>query len=58
MAEWVNITEAAIRIGVGPSKISRLVKAGKIATVEDPIDKRVKLVDLEEVQKLFTRTNK
>ena len=55
MAQWVNITEAAIKLGIGPSKISRLVKSGKIKTIDDPIDKRVKLVDLEEVEKLFIR---
>jgi len=55
MAQWMNITEAAIKIGVGPSKISRLVKSGTITVIQDPVDKRVKLVDLEEVEKLFKR---
>lgn len=55
MAEWVNITEAALRLKVAPSKISRLVKAQQIKTQEDPIDRRVKLVDFEELEKLFRR---
>jgi hypothetical protein len=55
MAEWMTITEAAIKLGIGPSKISRLVKSGQVQTIDDPVDKRVKLVDLEELTKLFKR---
>jgi hypothetical protein len=55
MPQWVTVTEASIKLGIGPSKISRLIKAGKITAIEDLVDKRVKLIDLEEVQKLFKR---
>lgn len=55
MSEWITITDAAVRLGVGPSKISRLVKSKQIQTMDDPIDRRVKLVDFDELQKLFRR---
>jgi hypothetical protein len=55
MPEWVTITEAARRLGIGASKISRVIKNKQIKPTEDPVDKRVKLVDLEEVGKLFKR---
>ncbi len=51
--QWVTITDAAVRLGVGPSKISRLVKSRQIKTKDDPIDKRLKLVDFGELEKLF-----
>jgi len=55
MAQWVTITEAAIKLGVGTSVISRVVKDNQLKTIKNPVDKRTKLVDLEEVTKLFKR---
>jgi len=55
MSEWVTITEAALKLGVGTSVVSRVVKDNHLKTIKNPVDKRTKLVDLEEVAKLFKR---
>jgi hypothetical protein len=38
---------------VSPNTISRLANRGIIQTKDDPIDARVRLVDLEELRRLF-----
>jgi DNA-binding MarR family transcriptional regulator len=53
MSTWVAMKEAAEALGVSQSKISRLASKGKIQTQEDPFDERVRLVDLEELQRMF-----
>jgi DNA-binding MarR family transcriptional regulator len=51
--EWVTMREAATRLKVTPSKLSRLAKSGKIRTKDDPVDERVTLVEFNEVRALL-----
>jgi hypothetical protein len=51
--EWVTIQEAASRLKVGRNKISRLVSRGVIQTRDNPLDARVRLVDLNELRTIF-----
>ncbi len=51
--EWVTMQEAARRLKVGRNKISRLVSRGVIQTKENPLDARVRLVNLNEVRTIF-----
>jgi Helix-turn-helix domain len=51
--EWVTMKEAAERLGVGRNKISRLASRGIIKTKDNPLDARVRLVNLNELRTLF-----
>jgi hypothetical protein len=51
--EWVTIQEAASRLKVRRNKISRLVSRGVIQTRDNPLDARVRLVNLNELRTLF-----
>lgn len=51
--EWVTMTEAADRLKVRRTKISRLAGRGVIQTKENPLDARVKLVNFTELRALF-----
>ncbi len=51
--EWVTMREAATRLKVTPSKLSRLAKSGKIRTKDDSVDERVTLVEFNEVRALL-----
>lgn len=51
--EWITMREAANRMKVAPSKISRLAAKGKIQTKDDPVDERVRLVEYNEVYRLL-----
>jgi hypothetical protein len=55
---WVPMREAAAILRaegfkVSANTISRLANRGTIQTKDDPVDARVRLVDLEELRKLF-----
>lgn len=57
--EWVSMREAASRLSaegykVSPNKISRLANRNKIRTQDDPLDERVRLVELNELRALFS----
>lgn len=59
MAKWVPMREAAAILKaegfkVSPNTISRLANRGSIQAKDDPIDARVRLVDLDELRRLFT----
>lgn len=54
MVTWVTMRDAAKRLGKSHPTISRLAARGVIQVKEDPTDKRVKLVDLEELQRLYS----
>jgi hypothetical protein len=59
MAKWVSMREAAAILKtegfkVSPNTISRLASRGVIQTKDDLIDTRVRLVDLDELRRLFT----
>jgi hypothetical protein len=45
--------EAANRLKVNRNKISRLANRGAILSKENPLDARVRLVDLNEIRALF-----
>ena len=51
--EWVPIQVAADRLKVRRNKISRLASRGVIQTRENPLDARVRLVNLSELRTLF-----
>lgn len=56
--EWVTMTEAAERlrdenIQIGRNKISRLASRGIIKTKDNPLDARVRLVNLHELREIF-----
>ena len=57
--EWVSMREAAARLKaegfkISPNKVSRLASRDKIRTLEDPLDERVRLVELNELRALFS----
>ena len=54
--EWVTMTEAAERLSIPVAQISRLAKRKEIRSENDAINKRVKLVEFNEVKTLFDRS--
>ncbi|HEY0323463.1 MAG TPA: hypothetical protein VGC66_21070 [Pyrinomonadaceae bacterium] len=48
----INLTEARKILGVSPNKMSKLVTDGTLRFELDPLDQRVKLVFLRDVEKL------
>jgi helix-turn-helix protein len=52
-AEWVTMAVAAAMFKVSPAKISRMASNGEIRTRENRRDKRVKLVNVEELRRYF-----
>ncbi len=61
--KWTSMSEAAYilrteGINVSVSKLSRLASRGKIETAQDALDERAKLVDLNELRKIFNPANR
>lgn len=59
MAKWVPMREAAAILKaegfkISPNTVSRLANRGTIQAKDDPVDARVRLVDLDELRRLFT----
>jgi len=54
--EWVTMSDAARELNVPLSQISRLAKKGEIRAQEDAVNKRVKLVELNEVRNIFKKS--
>jgi hypothetical protein len=48
----INLTQARKILGVSPNKMSKLVSDGTLAFEQDPLDQRVKLVFLRDVENL------
>ena len=48
----INLTQARKILGVSPNKMSKLVMDGTLRYEHDPLDQRVKLVLLKEVERL------
>jgi excisionase family DNA binding protein len=46
------MTEAARRLGVTRATLGRLVREGKLTTRENPLDKRQRLIPVEEIEHL------
>ena len=53
--EWVTMQEAANRLRINRNKISRLASRGTIQIRENPLDARVRLVDLNEIRALYEK---
>jgi hypothetical protein len=56
--EWMPMSDAAFQLrsegyDVSPSKLSRLANRKSIKTEKDPLDERVRLVDINELRTLF-----
>jgi hypothetical protein len=54
----INLTEARKILGVSPNKMSKLVTDGTLRYELDPLDQRVKLVFLKDVEKLRRQSRK
>lgn len=55
LEEWVTMKEAAKELGVSPSKISRLAAIKLINVKIDEVDRRIKLVELNQVRQILNR---
>lgn len=51
--QWVTMREAARAINRSPATLVRLAKENIIETKSSPVDKRVKLVDVEHLKQLY-----
>ena len=51
-AKKINLTQARKILGVSPNKMSKLISDGTLAYEQDPLDQRVKLVFLKDVENL------
>lgn len=51
--QWVPLSRAAQEIGISKAKLSRMVTQGRVSSRSTPFDERVKLVDLEELKRMF-----
>lgn len=51
--DYMTVTEAREMLGVTRSKMTSWIHDGVLPTVEDPFDKRVKLVRREDVDRLL-----
>jgi hypothetical protein len=51
-ATKINLTQARKILGVSPNKMSKLVTDGTLRYELDPLDQRVKLVLLKDVERL------
>jgi len=54
--EWITMSEAAKRLGVPLSLLSRLASKGAIRAEQDALNRRVRLVEFNEVQKAFAQS--
>jgi hypothetical protein len=48
----INLTQARKILGVSPNKMSKLISDGTLTYEQDPLDQRVKLVFLKDVENL------
>jgi hypothetical protein len=53
--EWVTMQAAANRLKINRDQISRLASRWAIQTRANPLDARVRLVDLNEIQALYEK---
>ncbi len=56
--QWVSMADAARAVGKSAATITRLVKTAGIQTKVDPTNNRVKLVNLVELQVLYSVRSK
>jgi hypothetical protein len=50
--QYVTASQAALALGTTRMKIGELLKKGILTTVADPLDRRVKLIPVRELEKL------
>lgn len=50
---WMSLTMAARAFGISGTTLSKLVKEGKIQSKKNPRDRRLTLLDLNELKGLF-----
>jgi hypothetical protein len=48
----LKLSDAAAFLGVSPAKVSRMIKAGELKCVDDPLDRRRKLVEVKALEQL------
>jgi hypothetical protein len=51
--QWLPMKEVAKALGIPDYKLSRVAQKGSIQMRPDPIDGRVKLVEINEVKRIF-----
>ncbi len=51
--EWVSVKEAADRLNISYWKLLRLADRGAIRTQENVLDRRQKLVEINEIKRVF-----
>jgi hypothetical protein len=61
--QWVPMSEAAFILksegfDVSPSKLTRLANRKAIRTEKDPLDERVRLVDINELRQMFSASKR
>lgn len=54
---WVTITQASKELNVPHSKISRMARKNEIKSESDPLNARVRLVDIDEIRALVEKRN-
>ncbi|HEU0144143.1 MAG TPA: hypothetical protein VFQ47_05100 [Nitrososphaera sp.] len=57
-SKMINLTQARKILGVSPNKMSKLVTDGTLRYELDPLDQRVKLVLLKDVERLKQLSHK
>ena len=56
MADYMKISEARQRLGIGSAKMSQLLSSRILIAINNDLDKRSKLVKTEDVEALAQRT--
>lgn len=54
-SEYITVAEARDILGVSDPKIARIIREGKLAAEENPVDKRSKIIRRAEVLALATK---
>jgi hypothetical protein len=55
----ISVAEASKRLGIGRTKMTQLIAEGTVPIVgKDPLDKRIKLVRVADVEALLKRSTK
>ena len=52
-ADWIKMSDAAREFRVSISKLRNMAAGGEISTKDDPRDRRVVLVDRNELRRIF-----
>lgn len=53
MEEWLPMRDVAEQLKISYYKLQRLVDRGEISSKPDTLDRRVKLVEISEVKRVF-----